>query len=114
MVSHALVPAWDAKREASLSPPIIRGWIREELAFKGILLADDFSMGAAGSAGAPAAAVEAINAGVDMIMVWPADLAAVHRALLSALGEGRVSRERLRGAAAGILLEKIRRGMVNE
>jgi beta-N-acetylhexosaminidase len=112
MVSHALVPAWDDERGASLSPPIIRLWIREELAFKGILLADDFSM--AGSGGAPAAAVEAINAGVDMIIVWPADLAAVHRALLSALGEGRISRERLRTAAAGILREKIRRGMVQE
>jgi beta-N-acetylhexosaminidase len=112
MVCHALVPAWDAERAASLSPSVIRDRIRGDLAFTGILLADDFSMGAAGSAGAPAVAVEAINAGVDMIMVWPADLAAVHRALLSALGEGRVSRERLQAAAAGILLEKIRRGMV--
>ena len=110
MVSHVAVQALDHGRNASLSRRVIEGWLRGELGFEGIVLADDFSMGAVSSLGLEpaAAAVEALNAGVDMIMVWPKDLGAVHAAILEALKSGRLSRTRLREAAERIITEKLR------
>jgi beta-N-acetylhexosaminidase len=111
MVSHAVVPAWDGERNASLSPAVIRGWIRGELGFRGILAADDFSMASAAGISPQEAAVEALRAGIDMVMAWPPDLARTYGAILSALDEGRLPRERIREAAARILAEKIRYGV---
>ncbi|MDR3336539.1 MAG: glycoside hydrolase family 3 protein, partial [Treponema sp.] len=113
MVSHVLVPAWDAERSASLSPRVIRDWLRGELGFNGLILADDFSMGAVSSAkSAGEASVEALIAGVDMVMTWPFNFTAVHRAILSSLRNGELSRERLREAAERIIYEKIRSGLI--
>jgi beta-N-acetylhexosaminidase len=114
MVSHGIVPAWDEKRNASLSAPLIRHWIREDLGFTGIVLADDFSMAAVASLGlSPGeAAVEALNAGVDMVMTWPGDLRALHGAIMEALAGGGLSRERLREAVEHILFEKFRYGII--
>jgi beta-N-acetylhexosaminidase len=114
MVSHGLVPDRDPERIASLSPEVLRGWLRGELGFSGMVLADDFSMAAAASAGRSEedAAVEALAAGVDMVMAWPATLRRTHRAILRALEDGRLSRERLREAAEHILFEKFRFGLL--
>jgi beta-N-acetylhexosaminidase len=110
MLSHVMVPALDSRKNASLSDKVIKDWLRGELGFKGIVLADDFSMGAVAASGISpgAAAVEAINAGVDMIIVWPKDVITVHAAILNALKEKRVSRERLEEAASRIIAEKLR------
>jgi beta-N-acetylhexosaminidase len=112
MVSHALVPARDPRRIASLSPLVIGSWLRGELGFTGIVLADDFSMTAASALTPEAAAVAALNAGVDMVMAWPGNLTAVHAAILKALREGRIGRKRLEEAAGRILYEKLRRGLI--
>jgi len=116
LVSHAAVPALDSKNIASLSRPVIQGWLRGELGFDGIVLADDFSMGAVAAAGIDpvTAAVEALNAGVDMIMVWPKNLAAMHESILRALHDGRLPRERLLEAAGRIIAGKMRYGLINE
>jgi beta-N-acetylhexosaminidase len=114
MVSHIVVSAWDEERNASLSPKIIQDWLRGNLGFTGIVVADDFSMSAVAASGidSGAAAVEALNAGVDMVMTWPRNLASVHRAILTALQEGRLSRERLQEAVERIILEKIHYGLI--
>jgi beta-N-acetylhexosaminidase len=110
MLSHVMVPALDSQKNASLSSKVINEWLRGELGFKGIVLADDFSMGAVAARGLSpgAAAVEALNAGVDMVIVWPKDVIAVHSSILNALKERRVSRERLVEAASRVISEKLR------
>jgi beta-N-acetylhexosaminidase len=113
MVSHALVPALDPNRIASLSPPVMGKWLREELKFNGIILSDDFSMGAAVQGGSPEdAAAASLAAGADMVMAWPSNLTRVHRAILAALEDGRLSGEKLRESAARIIAEKIRIGLL--
>jgi beta-N-acetylhexosaminidase len=114
MVSHAVVPAWDGERNASLSAEVMGGRLRGELGFKGIVLGDDFSMGAlAGSGFRPEeAAVEALIAGADMVMAWPLNLRSIHGSILQALEAGRLSRNRLEEAAARIIAEKLRYGLV--
>jgi beta-N-acetylhexosaminidase len=114
MVSHAVVPAVDPERNASLSPLVMNGWLREELGFQGILITDDFSMAAISSSGLSPeeAAVEALIAGADMVMAWPGNIAAVYGAILSALEEERLPRRRLREAVRRIIAGKIRYGLV--
>jgi beta-N-acetylhexosaminidase len=116
MVSHIVVPEWDPERIASLSPRIIRERLRGNLGFTGMVLGDDFSMGAVADTGLSpeAAVVEALNAGLDMVMTWPRNLSKTHKAILKALQEGRLSRERLKQAAEQILAEKIRYGLIQE
>jgi beta-N-acetylhexosaminidase len=126
MVSHSLVPVMDSEI-ASLSPVIMDAWLRQEMGFEGIIICDDFLMA---SARGPAAArgpsvagegyrpeiaeVLSLAAGADMVLVWPSDLRRTHRAILAALNDNSLSRERLREAAARIIFEKIRMEIVNE
>jgi beta-N-acetylhexosaminidase len=115
MMSHALVPAWDTERIGSISPALIGRWLRGDLGFGGIVLADDFSMTAAASSLDPEeAAVLSLAAGADMVMAWPSGLLKLHRAILSALEQGTLSRQRLEEAAARIIAEKIRLGLVSD
>jgi beta-N-acetylhexosaminidase len=116
MVSHAVVNAWDAGLHASRSRAVVSVWLRETLGFSGLVLGDDFSMGAVSVTGLSdeEAIIEALNAGVDMVMTWPRSLGRVHRAILRAVTEGRLSRERLEEAAAHIIYEKIRCGLMEE
>ncbi|GAB6391234.1 MAG: beta-glucosidase [Treponematales bacterium] len=113
MMSHAIVPAWDGERGASLSAQVIQGKLREDLKFTGIVIADDFSMGAITAKGlSPAeAAVEALAAGADMVFAAPGTISAIHAAILAALSDGRLIRARLEETAARIIAEKLRRGL---
>jgi beta-N-acetylhexosaminidase len=112
MAAHTLVPAWDGENTASLSPKIIGEWLRRDLGFEGIIVADDFSMAAAASLPGPgAAAVRALSAGADMVMCWPMNIGEVHAAVLAAL-DGGLSRKRLREAAERIIFEKLRLGII--
>jgi beta-N-acetylhexosaminidase len=114
MVSHVIVDVWDAGVNASRSQAVISVWLRKNLDFRGIVLGDDFSMGAISAAGLREedAVIEALNAGVDMVMTWPRSISRVHRAIMRALNEGRLKRERLLEAAARIIYEKIRCGLM--
>jgi beta-N-acetylhexosaminidase len=109
MVSHIIVPEWDASLNASLSETAMRGKLRGELGFNGIILADDFSMGAvSGGASPEETAVAALCAGADMVMAWPRNLTSLHNAILAALADGNLPRARLQEAATRIIGEKLR------
>ena len=117
MVSHSAVPAWDGETIASLSPQVMGTWLRGGLGFKGIIISDDFSMAAASSPAAASGplsatpetlAVRSLAAGADMVLVWPPDLRRTHRAILAALDDGRLPRDRLQEAATRIIFEKLR------
>ena len=116
MVSHSMVPARDSENIASLSPAVMGDWLRQELGFEGIIVCDDFSMAAASqnSLKPEIAAVLSLAAGADMVLVWPPDIRRTHRAILAALDDGRLSRERLREAAGRIIFEKIRIGLLHD
>jgi beta-N-acetylhexosaminidase len=68
---------------------------------------------AAASGTAPGeAAVLSLTAGADMVMAWPSNLRQVRGAILAALEGGRLTRPRLEEAAARIIREKIRLGLL--
>ncbi len=70
MTAHVLVPSIDEKRPATLSPDIVQKLLREELKFDGVILSDDLEMKAVSAQYAvPDAAVDAIRAGCDAVLV---------------------------------------------
>jgi beta-N-acetylhexosaminidase len=71
MLSHARLSAIDAERPVSFSPAVVTGLLRQAWGHDGVLITDDFSMGAvyASKQGIGAATVGALNAGVDLILI---------------------------------------------
>lgn len=72
LIGHAHYPAFDGPSPlpASLSKNIVTGFLREELNFKGLVITDDLDMGAITSMRSlNEAAVAAIEAGNDMVMI---------------------------------------------
>ena len=109
MTAHLLVPALDEDAPATLSRRIVCGLLREELGFDGVILSDDLEMEAlARTHTAPEAAVRAIAAGCDGVLVCRARvqdrsgdievLAAVLEALVHAVEDGRIPYKRLEDA----------------
>lgn len=93
MVSHNTVLCMDEENPASLSSAV-HEILRNELGFEGIILTDDLSMDAIADAyGSGEAAVLALEAGNDIICC--SELEENYEALLSAVGSGRISEERI-------------------
>ena len=85
MTAHVLVPAFDPARPATLSPDIVQALLREELGFAGAILSDDLEMKAVANRwSVPEAAVAAIQAGCDGVLVCSGDVS-VQAATLEAL-----------------------------
>jgi beta-N-acetylhexosaminidase len=69
MVGHVAVTAIDSSRAASHSKRIINDLIRNKWGYQGIIITDDLVMGPIYEHGVCAAVVEALNAGVDLLLV---------------------------------------------
>lgn len=97
MVGHLVYPVLDPERPASLSPVAI-GLLREELGFDGVVVTDDLIMEGARRGGTTAdAALRAVQAGVDLLVVSgpPEDQAAAYDAIVAAVESGEIPRERI-------------------
>jgi beta-N-acetylhexosaminidase len=112
MVAHSYIPEMDTVI-SSLSRQVMGRWLRDEMGFTGLIVCDDFSMAAAsGAFTKEQAAVMSVAAGSDMVIVWPPDLRKTHLAFLAALEDGSLPPERLLDAAARVILEKLRLGLI--
>jgi beta-N-acetylhexosaminidase len=102
MTAHVLVPSLDDERPATLSPRIVQAILREELGFGGVILSDDLEMKAiAKSYTVPDAAVQAIAAGCDGLLICSGDVdtqAATLEALVHAVEQKRIPYKRLEDA----------------
>ena len=109
VLSNALYPFSDFTVPASLSPTVARDLLRDELGFDGVAISDDLSDPAITAlTSVPAAAVEAVRAGTDMVFIsGPAgDQRGAYAAVLRAVRSGRISRARLDRAVERILIAK--------
>lgn len=69
MSAHVIIEAIDPGVPATLSPRVLQGILREELDFGGLIISDDLEMEAiAGKRDIGDAAVDAIHAGVDLVL----------------------------------------------
>lgn len=96
MTAHVVYPALDDARPATLSPTIVDGILRRRLGHRGLVVTDDLEMGAITSTrSVEQAAVEALNAGCDTLLLCGESIerhAAVLEAVIHAVEERQVSR----------------------
>ncbi|MFZ0409734.1 MAG: glycoside hydrolase family 3 N-terminal domain-containing protein [Cyanobium sp.] len=95
MTAHLLLPSLDGERPATLSSAVLTGLLRQELGFNGLVVTDALVMEAiSGRYGAGEAAVLALEAGADLVLM-PADADAAIEAIVAAISTGRLSDERI-------------------
>ena len=112
MVAHVEMPALDPlPGPATFSRPIVRGLLRHELEFGGVVFTDSMLMEAVNDIAGPGeAAVRAIEAGVDVVLDSP-DPRAAAASLKAAMASGRLTRTQLEGSAGRVLALKARLGL---
>jgi len=86
MTAHVVYPAWDENVPATLSRRIVTGLLREKLGYSGLILSDDLLMKAVARRGVVTAALQALLAGCDGLLVLRDGEAA--REVFEALSEG--------------------------
>jgi beta-N-acetylhexosaminidase len=104
MTAHIMFLAIDASLPATLSKPVL-SLLRDEIGYDGVIVSDDLEMKAiADHYGIPDAAVRAIRAGCDQLLVChhPALLAEAHRAICDAVLKGTLEKSRVLEAAARV------------
>jgi beta-N-acetylhexosaminidase len=82
MTAHVFMPAIDERRPATLSRRVVFDLLRDELQFEGLILSDDLEMKAvAATYPVPSAAVLAVEAGCDGVLICSGDHATQAAAL---------------------------------
>ncbi len=119
MVAHILAPALDPEpnRVASISPAIVTGLLKQQMGFKGLVVTDAMDMNGltklfpeGGAAAAGRAAVEAVKAGNDMLLI-PSDLDGSYNGLLQAVRSGEIPESRIDESVLKILRAKASVGL---
>ena len=112
MTAHVLVPSLDETRPATLSPAVVHAILRDELGYQGVILSDDLEMKAVSAKyDVPEAAVEAIAAGCDAVLVCSGNVDLQGRtleALVRAVESGRIPAKRADDAAVRLRRAKER------
>lgn len=96
MVSHVTAPALAGDNTpSSLSSAVVTDILRDELNFDGVIITDAMNMSAISEYyGADEAAIMALRAGCDMILM-PEDFEKAYNGVLQAVEEGTISEERI-------------------
>jgi beta-N-acetylhexosaminidase len=119
LVAHVTVPALDPdpNHVATNSPYIIQELLQKQLGFKGIVVTDALDMNgllrlysASGENPSARAAIEAVKAGNDIVLL-PADLDAAYHGLIQAVRNGELSEERIDLSVRKILRAKAAVGL---
>lgn len=113
MPGHLFVPGLEPNPEvpATLSHSILTGVLRDDMKFQGLIITDALDMGGVTSNYPPGeAAVRAIEAGTDVLLMSPSPDAAV-AGLEDAVRSGRISEKRIDASVRRILSAKARLGL---
>ncbi len=115
MTAHIAVPALDEPDlPATLSPKIVNGILREELGFKGLIVTDALEMGGiAKGFSVGEAAVRALIAGADVLLMPPDGEAAIN-AIAAAVRTGHISQKRIDESVMKILTAKAHVGLAGK
>jgi beta-N-acetylhexosaminidase len=111
MTAHVVFAAIDATRPATLSAPVVTGLLRGKLGYQGVIVSDDLDMRAiAGHMGADHAAVGAIAAGCDVLLLCcnEANQVLAYEGLIKAAEADSALRRRIGESAARVRAMKKR------
>lgn len=118
MVAHLSVPALEPDPElvASTSPKIVTGLLKDKMGFKGLVVTDALDMNglmriySSSSSPSARAAVAAVKAGNDMILI-PQDLDAAYNGILRAVKSGEIPEAQIDASVLKILKYKASLGL---
>ena len=114
MVAHLLVPALDPSKPTTFSKKTVTALLREGMEFNGLIVSDALDMGAlAGEYSQGEVAVRAVEAGID-ILLHPQDARITVDAVVSAVEQGRLTRQRINESVERILVAKQRLGLFDK
>ncbi|UCC25276.1 MAG: glycoside hydrolase family 3 C-terminal domain-containing protein [Gemmatimonadales bacterium] len=116
MTAHISVPALNGGNgdPATLSPAVMEDLLRGQMGFDGILVTDAMDMGAIERGwGREEAAVRAVEAGADILLMPPSPQAAIE-GILGAVADGRITEERIDRSVLRLLEAKERLGLHRE
>ena len=112
MTAHIAVPALAPPEvPATLSPAILTDLLKKQLGFKGLVVTDALEMGGiAKGFSTGEACVRALEAGADTLLM-PTDADAAVKAVVAAVENGRLSRQRIQDSVIKILSAKEKVGL---
>lgn len=111
MVGHIAAPEAGVDGPASLSRTAVTDWLRTELGHEGLVITDSMAMDAIAAAYAPdEAAVQAIEAGVDIVLM-PNGLQQAFDGVVQAVESGRIPESRIDESVRRILQAKQQLGL---
>jgi len=115
MTAHMSVPAIEPDDiPATASPRVLTGLLRDELGFKGIVVTDALDMaGFASQFNSGEGSVRALEAGADVLLMPPNPEQAI-RAVIAAVENGRLTRQRIDASVMRVLTAKVRIGIVKK
>lgn len=113
MVSHISVSkVTESTAPACMSKIVIKNMLRDELGFHGVIITDAMDMGAITEKyDADEAAVNAIKAGVDIVLMTT-DLEEAYEAVYKAVENGTITEEQINKSVQRIMEVKIKRGLI--
>lgn len=102
MTAHLMIPTWDDRYPATLSPTILSEKLRQELGFDGLIVTDALIMGGITKYASPEEiAIMAVEAGVDVLLMPNEPLVAIE-SIYQAVVSGRISEARIDRSLARI------------
>jgi beta-N-acetylhexosaminidase len=115
MTAHMAVPALEPSgMPATVSHNVLTALLRDELKFKGLIVTDAMTMqGLAMLFDSGEGSVRSIVAGADVLLMPPDPDKAI-RAVVGAVEDGRISRQRLDQSVARVLAAKLSLGLSNK
>lgn len=113
MVSHISIARVTGSTEpASMTELVMKDILRTELSFDGIIITDAMNMkSVTKDYSAGAAAVKAVKAGADIVLM-PEDFEEAYTAVLKAVEEGEISEDQIDDTIRRILTLKMERGII--
>jgi len=124
MTAHILLPSLDSTKCATLSSILLKDLLREQIGFDGVIISDSLVMQSVlnNASSVEEAAIQAVNAGCDMIILGGKqlldnqnslelsieDVVKIHRSLVEAVRVGRIPEKRLNESVERILKLKER------
>lgn len=111
MVGHQIMSCTGDDLPSDLSYTVVTEWLRNQLGFEGIIITDSHEMNTiSGVYGSGEAAVMAIEAGVDIVLM-PCDLQSAVQEVSDAVYNGYISEERIDESVRRILNTKQKLGL---
>ena len=115
MTAHISVPALEPSgMPATVSANVLTSLLRDELKFKGLIVTDAMTMqGLSMLFDSGQGSVKSFQAGADVLLMPPDPDKAI-RAVIGAVEDGRISRQRLDQSVARVLAAKVALGLSNK